>query len=51
MGEIVSEEPMTIPTSDLRESLKSELATYTDTAFRNQGTSKCLFAVHQVADD
>lgn len=51
MGEIVSEEAMTIATCDLRESLKGELGTYTESSFRNQGNTKCLFAVHQVADD
>ena len=35
MGEIVSEEPMQIATSDLRESLKTELGTYTESSFRN----------------
>jgi len=48
MGEIVSEEPMTVATSDLRESLKTEVATYIDGSFRN---GKCIFAVHQMGDD
>lgn len=51
MGEIVSEEPMQVATSDLRESLKTELDSYTDTCFRNQANTKALFAVHQLADD
>lgn len=46
MGEIVSEEPMQVATSDLRESLKTELDSYTDTCFRNQANTKALFAVH-----
>lgn len=48
MGEIVSEEPMVISTSDLREGLKTELGSYIDTSFRN---GKAVFAVHQLADD
>jgi hypothetical protein len=48
MGEIVSEEQLVVATSDLRESLKTEVATYIESSFRN---GKCIFAVHQMADD
>jgi hypothetical protein len=48
MGEIVSEEPMAIATSELREGLKTEVASYIDASFRN---GKCIFAVQQMGDD
>jgi hypothetical protein len=51
MGEIVSEEPMVIASSPLRDSLVQELADYTDTCFRNQGNTRALYAVHQLAED
>ena len=51
MGEIVSEEPMVIATSELRDALKPELVNYTENSFRNQGNTKALYAVHQVAED
>lgn len=48
MGEIVSEEPMVLATSDIREGLKTEVASYISTSFRD---GKAIYAVHQVADD
>jgi hypothetical protein len=51
MGEIVSDQPMEIPTSALRDGLISELATYTDQSFRNMGNTRALYAVHQLAED
>lgn len=48
MGEIVSEEPMVVATSELREGLIKECSTYIESAFRN---GKCIYAVHQMAED
>ena len=43
-GEIVSEEPMQVPTSDLRDQLKTEMASYMGVSFRKD---KALFSVSQ----